>query len=205
MNTFFQTHRKKISLVANLLFWLATCFTFIRFSMLRPLCTTHLYKEFVCVSLIAAIVLVTRMLTIPKLFSNGRYGWFWLVSAIMLFTATLIEILLVTPEIQDKVYFTHRNNFYLPHLFLMVLFRDSCFFAWFLVFRLYTLQKDAFRAKQRASVLEHQTVQFSTRPHHPSPLYPRQGCHRHGTAFPLQRTDPRPPLGLRWLPQNGFP
>jgi len=162
MNTFFQTHRKKISLVANLLFWLATCFTFIRFSMLRPLCTTHLYKEFACVSLIAAIVLVTRMLTIPKLFSNGRYGWFWLVSAIMLFTATLIEILLVTPEIQDKVYFTHRNNFYLPHLFLMVLFRDSCFFAWFLVFRLYTLQKDAFRAKQRASVLEHQSVQFST-------------------------------------------
>lgn len=116
MNTFFQTHRKKISLVANLLFWLATCFTFIRFSMLRPLCTTHLYKEFVCVSLIAAIVLVTRMLTIPKLFSNGRYGWFWLVSAIMLFTATLIEILLVTPEIQDKVYFTHRNNFYLPSI-----------------------------------------------------------------------------------------
>ena len=43
-----------------------------------------------------------------------------------------------------------------------VFFRDSCFFAWFLVFRLYTLQKDAFRAKQRASVLEHQSVQFST-------------------------------------------
>ena len=90
--------------------------------MLRPLCTTHLYKEFVCVSLIAAIVLVTRMLTIPKLFSNGRYGWFWLVSAIMLFMATLIEILLVIPEIQDKVYFTKGNNFYLPYLFLMVLF-----------------------------------------------------------------------------------
>ena len=43
-----------------------------------------------------------------------------------------------------------------------VLFRDSCFFAWFLVFRLYTLQKDTFRAKQRASVMEHQSVQFST-------------------------------------------
>jgi predicted double-glycine peptidase len=108
-------------------------------------------------------VLVTRWFTIPKLFSNGRYGLFWLVSVIMLFTATSIEVLLVIPDVQNKVYFTHGHNFYyLPYIFSMVLFRDSCFFAWFLVFRLYTLQKDTFRAKQRASVMEHQSVQFST-------------------------------------------
>lgn len=47
-------------------------------------------------------------------------------------------------------------------VFIAVLFRDSCFFAWFLVLRLYTLQKETFKAKQRASVLEHQAVQFST-------------------------------------------
>ena len=162
MDTFFQSHRKGITLASNLVFWLVTCFFFVRSSVLRPGCFIHYYKEFVCCGLIAAVVLATRWLTIPKLFSNGKYCLFWLVSIAMLFTATFIEVLLVIPEIQDKVYFTKGNNFYLPYLFLMVLFRDSCFFAWFLVFRLYTLQKDAFRAKQRASVMEHQSVQFST-------------------------------------------
>ena len=162
MDTFFQSHRKGITLASNLVFWLVTCFFFVRSSVLRPGCFIHYYKEFVCCGLIAAVVLATRWLTIPKLFSNGKYCLFWLVSIAMLFTATFIEVLLVIPEIQDKVYFTKGNNFYLPYLFLMVLFRDSCFFAWFLVFRLYTLQKDTFRAKQRASVMEHQSVQFST-------------------------------------------
>ena len=124
-----------------------------------------MYKEFVCCGLIAAVVLVTRWFTIPKLFSNGKYGLFWLVSVVMLFTATLLEILLVMPDIQDKIYIARNLNLYLSHLFAMVLLRDSCIFAWFLVFRLYTLQKDTFRAKQRASVMEHMSVQFSTPDH----------------------------------------
>jgi hypothetical protein len=162
MDTFFQSHRKGITLASNLIFWIVTCLLFVRYSMLRPGCFIHYYKEFVCCGLIAAVVLATRWLTIPKLFSNGKYGLFWLVSVIMLFTATSIEVLLVMPDIQDKIYIARNLIFYLPYLFLMVLFRDSCFFAWFLVFRLYTLQKDTFRAKQRASVMEHQSVQFST-------------------------------------------
>ena len=162
MDTFFQSHRKGITLASNLVFWIVTCFFFVGFSMLRPMCNTHIYKEFACCGLIAAVVFATRWFTIPKLFSNGRYGLFWLISVIMLFTATSIEVLLVMPDIQDKIYIARRLKLYLPYLFSVVLFRDSCFFAWFLVFRLYTLQKDAFRAKQRASVMEHQSVQFST-------------------------------------------
>lgn len=163
MNNFFQTHRKGITHACNLLFWLVACFFFLKYSVLRPMCIIHFYKEFVCLGLIVAVVLITRWFTIPKLFSTGRYGLFWLVSVGALFMVTLIEVLLIMPDIQDKVYFTRGNNFYFPyHFFLMVFFRDSCFFAWSLVFRLYTLQKEAFRAKQRASVLEHQSVQFST-------------------------------------------
>lgn len=162
MDTFFQSHRKGITLASNLIFWIVTCFFFVRFSTLRPACDSHIYKEFVCLGLIIAVVIVTRRITIPKLFSNGRYGLFWIVSVCLLFAATLTEVLLVLPDIQGKVYFTRGHNYYLLYLFMVVLFRDSCFFAWFLVFRLYTLQKDTFRAKQRASVMEHQTVQFST-------------------------------------------
>lgn len=163
MSQFFQTHRKGITLAANLLFWIVACFFFLKFSVLRPMCNIHFYKEFICFGLIVAVILVTRWFTIPKLFPNGRYGLFWLVSVVALSTATIIEVLLIMPDMQDKVYFTRGSNLYFPYIFfLMVFFRDSCFFAWFLVFRLYTLQKDAFRAKQRASVLEHQSVQFST-------------------------------------------
>jgi hypothetical protein len=162
MNTFFQSHRKEINLVLNLLFWLVTCFFFVRYSVLRPMCKTHIYKEFVCVGLIAAVMLVTRWVTIPKLFLIGRYGFFWIVSTCMLLAATGAEILLVNPDVQNMIFYSHVTSCYLPYYYGMIFFRDSCFFAWFLVLRLYTLQKETFKAKQRASVLEHQAVQFST-------------------------------------------
>ena len=161
MDTLFQKHRKGFTLASNLIFWIVTGIFFIRLSVLRPLCSTHIYKELVCVGLIAAVVLITRWVTIPKLFLKGKYGLFWLISICILFAATLIEIFLVMPDIQDKMFITQIQGVYLPFSYGMIFLRDSCFFAWFLVFRLYTLQKDSFRAKQRASVMEHRTVQFS--------------------------------------------
>lgn len=162
MNKFFQSHQKGITHVFNLLFWIVAGLFFLNSSVIRPMCIIHFYKEFVCFGLIVALVLVTRWLTIPKLFSTGRYGLFWLVSFCMLTADTLAEILLILPDIQYSNVFTQSRKLYLLYLFTTIFLRDSCFFAWFLVFRLYTLQKDAFRAKQRASVLEHQSVQFST-------------------------------------------
>ena len=161
MNEFLQTHRKGITIVFNLLFWLIACFFFVRFSTLRPGCITHFYKEFVCFGLVVAVVLVTRRVTIPKLFLMGRYGLFWIISVCMLLAATVIEIVLVSPDLQDRFYFIHFRNSYLLYFYGMIFLRDSCFFAWFLVFRLYTLQKETFKAKQRASVMEHQAVQFA--------------------------------------------
>ena len=161
MSILFQAHRKTAIFVLNLLFWLVTCFFFLRFSVLRPMCNTHIYKEFVCCLFIMTVVLVTRCLTIPKLFSCGRYGLFWLVSICLLFAATTIEVVLIKPEIQDKFFFTQGQYTYLLYLLVIVFLRDSFFFAWFLVFRLYILQKDVFRSKQRASVIEHLSVQFS--------------------------------------------
>ena len=162
MDTFFQKHRKVIILVLDLLFWLVACFFYVRSSVLRPMCTSHIYKEFVCFGLIVSVVLVTRWVTIPKLFQIGRYVLFWIVSVCMLLAATVIEIALVSTDIQDLIYFTQAKSTFLPYYYGMIFLRDSCFFAWFLVLRLYTLQKETFKAKQRASVLEHQAVQFST-------------------------------------------
>ena len=122
---------------------------------------THFYKEFVCFGLIVAVVLTTQQFTIPRLFQHGRYTLFWAVSICLLLLATVFETLLVKTDLIEKVYLQKNTIVYLPLTFIFVFFRDSCFFAWFLVFRLYTLQKDSFRAKQRASVLEHQSVQFS--------------------------------------------
>lgn len=161
MDTFFQKHREGITLVSNLLFWLVACFFYVRFSVIRPMCISHIYKEFVCFGLIIAVVLVTRWITIPKLFLIGRYSLFWIASVSMLLAATVMEIVLISPDVQGRIFFDQLRSSFLPYFYGMIFFRDSCFFAWFLVFRLYTLQKDSFRAKQRASVMEHRTVQFS--------------------------------------------
>ena len=84
------------------------------------------------------------------------------MSLYMWLLATFIETRLVRSDLLAKVHIQQSITSYMQMISVSVFFRDSCFFAWFLVFRLYTLQKDAFRAKQRASVLEHQSVQFST-------------------------------------------
>ena len=165
MDGFFQTHRKGFTIAFNLLFWIITCYCFVRFSVLRPMCNTQIFKEFVCFGLIVVVVLVTRWITVPILLSHGRYGLFWLFSIGILVAVTIFEILLVKPEIESKVFFTQEKRTYLLFLFGKIFLRDACFFAWFLVFRLYVLQKDTFRAKQRASVMEHQSVQFSTPDH----------------------------------------
>ena len=126
------------------------------------MCDTHYYKEFICFGIVAATMLVTQLLTIPKLFQHGRYVLFWVVSVCLLLLATTFETLIIKSDFIEKVYFQKNTIAHFSMIFISVLFRDSCFFAWFLVFRLYTLQKETFRAKQRASVLEHQSVQFST-------------------------------------------
>ena len=162
---FFQIHRKKIAIICNLFFWLITCFFFVRFSTLRPMCNEHTFKEFFCVGLIASVVLITRWITIPRLFLRGRYIVFWIVSLCMLLLISYLEIMFVKPDIEGKMVFVQGKGLYFLELFGFVLLRDSCFFAWFLVFRLYVLQKDTFRAKQWALVMEHQSVQFSTPDH----------------------------------------
>ena len=165
MSNRFQAHRKAVALTLNLLFWLVTSFFFLRLSVLRPMCNTHVYKEILCLLFIITMVQVTWWLTIPKFFSNGRYGWFWLASFCLISAASSVEVVLVKPDLQDKFFFTQGQNTYLLYLWGMVFIRDSCFFAWFLMLRLYILQKDAFKSKQRASVVEHLSVQFSKSDH----------------------------------------
>ena len=142
------------------MFWLITSLFFCNFSVIRPLCNTC-YKEFCCVLLILTVVLTTRWFSIPKLFSHNRLLEFWLLSIGLLLMAASLEVLLVKPDIEHKVLFTQTTQIYLLYILGLVFIRDSCFFAWFLVFRLYILQKESFKAKRRASVLEHQSIQFS--------------------------------------------
>lgn len=149
----------------NVLFWLFVCLFFVRFSFLRPMCNTHIYKELLCVLMILAVVLITRYITIPKLFMCGRYGVFWAVSVCMLVFAALLEILLVKPDIECKIYTSLGMDVYLFYIYVIVCLRDSLFFAWLLLLRLYILQRDTFRAKQRASVMEHRAVQCSLSDH----------------------------------------
>lgn len=161
MYTFYQKHRKGIVLLLNMLFWMIICFFFVRFSLLRPICDNHIYKELISVLLIMSVVFTTRHLFIPKLFSRGRYDMFWTVSVCTLLLVALLEILLVKPDIEHKIYSALNTNTYFLYIYGRVFIRDSFFFAWFLVLHLYTQQRDTFRAKQRASVMEHRSVQFS--------------------------------------------
>lgn len=161
MKDFFHRHETILYMLSRLLFWVATCLFFARFSVLRPICCHHLYKEYCCVAIIASVVFFTRRYTIPKWFNNGKYGLFWLISLITLFLAALFEILLVNEDIMAVYRSTYSSTIYLSTTYLLVFLRDFCFFLWFLIVELYVSLKKKFKKKQRASVMEHQTVQFT--------------------------------------------
>ena len=159
MKDFYLKHKVSISLLSNVFFWLVVSLFFARFSMLRPLFHDRIYLELVCVALIAFIVYFTRWFTIPFLFNKDRFVGFWLVSLCLLLFSTTIEVLLIKSNMQDISLFDSIS--YLLTIFILVFFRDSCFFAWFLIFDLYSSLKATFKKRLKVSVLEHQTVQFS--------------------------------------------
>lgn len=165
MHTFYQKHKKRIGLLINILFWIGTAYLFLKFSAIRPFCFHHAYKEVVCVTLIMAVVLITQRLSVPKLYLRGKYTLFWILSLVVLLVAATIEITLVLPDIEGQIVMPNSKNAYLLCLWALLFLRDSCFFAWFLVLQLYTQQRDSFRAKQLASVMEHHSVQFSLPDH----------------------------------------
>lgn len=165
MHTFYQKHKKGIGLLLNILFWIGTVYFFLKFSAIRPFCLHHAYKEVVCVALIMAVVLITQRLSVPKLYLRGKYALFWLLSLVVLLVAAIIEVTLVLPDIEGQIVMTNSKNTYLLYFCALIFLRDSLFFAWFLLLQLYTQQRDTFRAKQRALVMEHQAVQFSLPDH----------------------------------------
>ena len=165
MHTFYQKHKKGIGLLMNILFWIGTAYFFLKFSAIRPFCFHHAYKEVVCATLIMAVVFLTQRLSVPKLYLRGKYTLFWLLSLVVLLVAAIIEIILVLPDIEGQIVMPNSKNTYLLYFCALIFLRDSCFFAWFLLLRLYTQQRDTFRAKQRASVIEHRSVQFSLPDH----------------------------------------
>ena len=152
-------------MLLNILFWVGTAYLFLNFSAIRPFCFHHAYKEIVCVTLIMAVVLITQRLSVPKLYLKGKYTLFWLLSLVALLVASAIEITLVLPDIEGKIVMPNSKITYLLYFFALIFLRDSCFFAWFFLIQLYTQQRDAFQAKQRASVMEHRAVQFSLLDH----------------------------------------
>ena len=165
MYTFYQKHKKGIGLLMSILFWTGTAYLFLKISSIRPFCIHHAYTEVLCVILIMVVVLITQKFSVPKLYLRGNYTLFWLLSFMILLVAAIIEITLVLPDVEGQIVMPNRHNAYLVYLCALLFLRDSCFFAWFLLLRLYTQQRDAFRAKQRALVMEHRAVQFSLPDH----------------------------------------
>lgn len=161
MKDFYRKHESVITLLALLLFWMTTCLFFARFSVLRPICSHHLYKEYCCVAIIASVVLFTKKVTIPKLFNKDKHGLFWLCSLCTLLLAAMLEVLLVRDDIMTVYKSAHPLTAYLSTIYILVFLRDFCFFLWFLIVELYVTLKKTFKKKQRASVMEHQTVQFT--------------------------------------------
>lgn len=165
MYTLRKKSKKVMGLLMNILFWIGTAYLFLKFSVIRPFCIHHAYKEVLCVILIMVVVLITQRFSVPKLYLRGNYTLFWLLSLVILLVAAIIEFILVLPDIEGQVVVPNSKNTYLLYFCALLFLRDSCFFAWFLVLQLYIQQRDTFRAKQRASVMEHRSVQFSLPDH----------------------------------------
>ena len=134
-----QANKKKtlFNSLMHLIFWAGVCYFFTHFSSLRP--GGGLYKEFVSVLFIMAMVYLNYFCLIPKFFQTGKLKQYWLFALLSIVIAGVGEFILVLPEIRKCSNSTPLDlipTVFRTFLFLIIL-RDFGFFLFFFLLRLY--------------------------------------------------------------------
>jgi hypothetical protein len=125
-----------IKIALHIFFWIIVGTIFTRYSYIRPGCGTALYKEILCVVMIAMVVYLNRFILFPKLYIKGNYLWFWIFNISLLLVIGFLEILLVKSNIYKAVGNAISGKEYLGYLinvYFLVTLRYAAIFSFFYI------------------------------------------------------------------------
>ncbi|MDL2228005.1 LytTR family transcriptional regulator DNA-binding domain-containing protein [Odoribacter sp. OttesenSCG-928-L07] len=136
-----QPNKKNILIIiTHIIFWTGVCYFFTHYSFLRPVAAGAIYKELLCVLLIAIMVYLNYFCFIPKFFQSGKFVLYWTVAILSIFVAGFGEYFLLKPHIS----ICFANSFSYEEIkgilrvsFGLITLRDFGFFMFFFVLRLY--------------------------------------------------------------------
>ncbi len=127
-------------IVLHSIFWAIVCYFFTRYSYLRPLAVTDMYKEYLTVLFIMTMVYINYLFLIPRYFLSGRFKTFFLLSTCVIVLTGIGEFFLVKSNIDQctAAYITREERPYFYKIFIILLIiRDLCFLLFFFLMKLY--------------------------------------------------------------------
>ena len=134
-----QTRKGKVKhMIVHVLFWVATAVCFCHYSYLRPL-SFYSWKEILSAVFLAGMVYTSYFVLIPKLLLRRRRVLFWLCVLLLIAVTVAAELWLVDSDMHARAKWLTDDQFYMYYYttIFTLLFRDTSFFVFFLLLKLY--------------------------------------------------------------------
>ena len=134
-----QTRKGKAGrIMVHVLFWVATAVCFCHYSYLRPL-SFYSWKEILSAVFLAGMVYTSYFVLIPKLLLRRRRVLFWLCVVLLIAATVAAELWLVDSDMHARAKWIKPDYFRIFYYTTacMLLFRDTSFFVFFLLLKLY--------------------------------------------------------------------
>jgi hypothetical protein len=164
-----KNKKKVIDIMLHILFWAFVLYEFLYHSVLRPFCIAHPYKEFLSVLCIAAMVYLNYFILLPLLFRKNKQLLFWCLALLSVLGSAFGEGLLVYPDIESLMLpaFSSVEGFreYIQCIFFSIISRNSCFFLFALVLKLYKIKDHAYQLEKEKASIEGKRHQMEIRYH----------------------------------------
>lgn len=166
MDLFSKIKRYQIQIfeiILHLAFWILLFNIFERYSLLRPACFQHPYKEKVTVVIILFLVYINTFIYFNYLYRKNKRVLYWVTTVVTLLISAYIEFLMVRVDILTCLHIPDMDE----RVFLFPLsLRNGGILSFFILLRFY--KESLFQKRQLVKMFEIERLYLSSRvaPHY---------------------------------------
>lgn len=148
--------KKTAKILFHVIFWTIAIYIFLKYSYSRPLCNEALYKEFLSVAFMAAMVYLNYFIFIPYILHKKHYLYYGMLSIVVILLFGFCEYFFVRPEIvKSLAYFPPEGlNSYLNGVIKFTIFRYASIFSVFSLLKLYELSLLSIEKEKQLSIIK---------------------------------------------------
>ena len=143
-NSQFLSISKQVFL--HISFWTITSLFFMNFSLLRPLCTSNMRVEIICVLMIASVCYINQLVLYPRYFKKKQVKY-WSSSLFLIILISISEILFFENMSDISFFFAYEKNIVFFTFLIIISLRNAGFLLFSLLLRHYQEIKNNLNAE----------------------------------------------------------